>query len=166
MIKVDHLLELAEEEARAASAGAPRQARLRRSISTAYYSVFHALLGIVARKFVPGVHWKSRVLFYRSLEHGRTRDRCKRLGQNPLPQEEQAFFGWKSFPEELRSFSRTFVDLQELRHQADYDPDTTFTIHEAQEAANNARDAINNLRAAGNEMLIPFLSYLLLGLRR
>jgi selenocysteine lyase/cysteine desulfurase len=123
-------------------------------------------LGTVARKFVPGVHWKSRVLFYRSLDHNRTRERCKKLGQNPLPNEEQTFFGWPSFPAELRFFASEFVNLQELRHQSDYDPDVKFTNQEAQEAVDAARTAIANLRAAQEESLIPFLSYILFGLRR
>jgi hypothetical protein len=167
MINSDHLLELADEEARRPGAGAPRQANLRRSISTAYYAVFHELLGTVAKKFGRGV-WKSQVLFYRSLEHRRTRDRCKKLAQNPLSNEERDFFGWQSFPDALRFFASRFVDLQELRHQADYDPDTKFTAQEAQEAAADAREAIDNLRAVADqdEALIPFLSYLLLGLRQ
>jgi hypothetical protein len=166
VINPDHLLALADEEAQPAGAGAPRQANLRRSISTAYYSVFHELLGTVARKFVPGIHWKSRVLFYRALEHGQTRDRCKKLGQNPLPNAERDFFGWQCFPSELRFFASSFLNLQELRHRADYDPDTKFAIQEAQEAVDDARKAIANLRAAQDEALIPFLSYLLFGLRR
>lgn len=166
MLNPDHLLALADEEARPTGAGAPRQAYLRRSVSTAYYSVFHELLGTVARSFVAAAHWKSRVLFYRALDHGKARDRCKKLAQSPLALEEQAFFGFASFPDELRFFASRFVDLQELRHQADYDPDARFTTEEAQEAVEDARAAIANLRAAQDQALIPFLSYLLFGLRR
>jgi uncharacterized protein (UPF0332 family) len=166
MLDPDHLLDLASEEARAPAAGRPRKANLSRAVSTAYYAVFHQLLRAVATQFVTTPHWKSRVLFYRALEHGRTRDRCKRLGQNPLPAEEQNFFGWQCFSEDLRLFATEFVNLQELRHLADYDPESAFTLQEAQDAVAAARRAIANLRAAPDEMRIPFLSYLLFGLRR
>lgn len=166
MINWEHLLDLADEEAQAPQAGAPRQANLRRAISTAYYAIFHALLRKVAEKFVAGNQWKSRVLFYRSLEHAKTRDRCKRLGQNPLPNDEQSFFGVQSFPVEIRQFAIEFVNLQELRHQADYVPDTRFSVQDARGAASAAREAIEKLGQADDEHLIPFLSYLLLGLRR
>ncbi|HEX4158928.1 MAG TPA: hypothetical protein VHY79_10665 [Rhizomicrobium sp.] len=166
MLDVDHLVDLANEGARAPSVGRPRKANLSRAVSTAYYAVFHQLLRTVATKFVPQIHWKSRALFYRALEHGRTRDRCKRLGQNLLPTEEQNFFGLVSFLEELRLFATEFVNLQELRHLADYDPENAFTLQEAQDAVNAARRVIANLRAASDEMLVPFLSYLLFGLCR
>src|SRR4051812_26895121 len=114
----EHLLELAEQEANPEGAGAPRQAILRRAVSTAYYAVFHRLLWTTAESFVPARPslWKSRVLFYRALDHGRTRERCK-LGSNPLPKEEQALFGFQTFPPDLRLFADYFVRLQELRHK-------------------------------------------------
>jgi hypothetical protein len=166
MLDPEHLLELASEEAHAPSVGRPRQANLSRAVSTACYAVFHQLLRTVATRFVPQNQWKSRVLFYHALEHGRTRDRCKRLGQNPLPNEEQNFFGWQSFSGDLRLFAIEFVNLQELRHLADYDPENGFTLQEAQDAVTAARKAIINLRNSQDEMLVPFLSYLLFGLRR
>jgi hypothetical protein len=71
------------------------------------------------------------------------------------------------FPEGLRLFAAEFVSLQELRHEADCDPDTKFSVQEAQDAVDAARQAVEALRAAKDDSsLIPFLSYLLLGLRR
>jgi hypothetical protein len=166
MINADHLLDLADGESRAPLAGAPRQANLRRAISTAYYATFHELLGTAAQTFVAAAHWKSQVLFYRALDHGKCRDRCKKLGQNPLPNEEQSFFERACFPAGLRQFAIQFVRLQELRHEADYNPDTKFTIPDARDAVASARLAVGNLRNAGREDLIPFMGYVLLGLRR
>jgi len=167
MIRADHLLDLAREEAGSQAIGAPRQAVLRRSVSTAYYALFHELLSTVATSFVPANQWKSRVLFYRALDHGRTRDRCKRLGKDPLPDEERAFFEIQSFPRDIRFFANEFVRLQELRHQSDYDPDTRLARQEVQDAIDGAEQAIGTLRAAGNDIfLLPFLSYVLFGLRR
>jgi len=167
MINSDHLLDLAGMEARPSGEGAPRQAYLRRAVSTAYYEVFHAPLWTIATEFVGAAHWKTRVIFYRSVEHGKVRDRCKRLAHDPLPNDERLSLGLDRFPEGLRLFAAEFVSLQELRHEADCDPDTKFSVQEAQDAVDAARQAVEALRAAKDDSsLIPFLSYLLLGLRR
>ena len=166
MINPDHLLELVEKEVNVPAAGAPRQANLCRAISSAYCALFHELAQCIAKTFVGQTHWESKILFLRALEHGKTRDRCKRLGKNPLPDEESAFFKLKCFPEGLRNVANQFVKLQELRHVADYDPEAGFTKQEVKDAAAAARDAIGCLRNAEEGALLPFLSYLLFGLRR
>jgi hypothetical protein len=44
--------------------------------------------------------------------------------------------------------ARAFVELQEIRHKADYDPRAAFTRAEALEWVNKAEVAIARLRAA------------------
>jgi hypothetical protein len=165
MLNADHLIDLAEIESNPDGAGAPRQVVLRRAASTAYYATFHALLGQVAEAFVPATQWKSRVLFYRALEHRKTRDRCKRAGQSPLPKEEFDFFGTQGFAPEVRSFANGFVRLHELRNRCDYDPDFRIVKDQAQQAVEAARQAISDLRATSPADRVPFLSYLLFGIR-
>jgi hypothetical protein len=166
MINVEHLLDLADEESAISGAGAPRQANLRRAISTAYYAAFHELLGNIAETFVPAAHQKSRAIFLRALDHSKARERCKKLGQNPLPNDKRMFFGWTQFPVQIRLFATEFVNLQEMRHQADYDPEIKFSAQEARDTVDSARKAIVNLRNAPTEYVTPFLSYVLLGLRK
>ena len=48
----DHLLDQAERLTTAPGSGPPRQADLRRAISTAYYAVFHAIATDAADQFV------------------------------------------------------------------------------------------------------------------
>lgn len=165
MLDVEQLLELAQELADPSGAGAPRQVVLRRAVSTAYYAAFHALCGHAAGTFVTGGLRKSRALFYRSLEHGKSKDRCKRLGQNPLPGVERKFFAIPSFAQELRSFANTFVLLQEMRHRSDYDPDYKIAKAEAQEAVDDARQAMADLQSANPDQRNMFLAYVLFGLR-
>lgn len=167
MLNYNHLLELAETESNPPGMGAPRQATLRRAGSTAYYAVFHALLASTAISFVPQDLWKARVLFYRALEHSKTRDRCKRLGQNPLGQADQTFLGFPAFPQELRTFANGFVRLQELRHRCDYDPEFKLTKAkaQAQQIVADAREAIEQLEVANQDARVLFLGYLLFGLR-
>ena len=167
MLNPDHLLELANEEAQLHGAGAPRQAVLRRAVSSAYYALFHALMGCAAQVFVPAGYWKSRVLFYRALDHRTTRERCRRAGQNPLPQAESAFFDFEtgSFPDSLRFVANEFVRLQELRHRCDYDPDFKIAKEQVVDAIATARSAVDKLWAESPAYRVPFLSYLLFGLR-
>ncbi|AVL53981.1 hypothetical protein CEP88_16160 [Roseobacter denitrificans] len=95
------------------SARRPNQANLRRCISTCYYAVFHALAKTAADSLVGAT--KSRrpnkawVEVYRGLGHGACKDACKKAGQ-------------VSFPQEVHDFADAFIQLQEARHRADYDP--------------------------------------------
>jgi uncharacterized protein (UPF0332 family) len=164
MLNPEHLIELAQQEIHSQSTR-PRQAVLRRAVSTSYYAVFHGLLQQVAGSFVPDRSWKAHVLFYRALEHTKTRERCRRAGQNPLPKEEAAFFEFPRFPEELRFFADSFVDLQRLRHSCDYDPEFVLAKSEAQEAVASAQETLIRLRNADPESRRLFLAYLLFGLR-
>lgn len=163
----DHLLDLAEQETNPEGVGAPRQAVLRRAVSTAYYAMFHRLLWTTAESFVPARSslWKSRVLFYRALDHGRTRERCKRLGSNPLGKEEQALFGFRSFSDDLRLFANHFVRLQELRHRCDYDPTLKISKLQARQAVEDAKKAVSIFNMATPDDRTLFISYLLFGIR-
>jgi len=165
MVDVDHLLELAKDLADPPGAGAPRQVVLRRAVSTAYYALFHALCGHAAGTFVAQNVPKARTLFYRSLEHGKCKERCKKLGQNPLQTKEKAFFARGAFGAPLRTVANSFVELQEWRHNCDYDPDYKIAKVEALQAVDEARNAIAELKAANAVERSQFLAYLLLGLR-
>jgi hypothetical protein len=97
--------------------GRPRQGHLRRSISSAYYAMFHALARCCADLLIGGPGAKrskpawSQV--YRALDHGTARLACS----NEIM--------IAKFPREIQDFSDAFVQLQSKRHQADYDPDAT-----------------------------------------
>jgi uncharacterized protein (UPF0332 family) len=165
MPKPDDLLRFAEEGMRSRGAGAPRQAVLGRSISTAYYAVFHELLGQVSQTFVGSRDRKAWSLFYRSLDHAQSKNRCKRIGRPTLDDAEAKFFGIPSFGNELRIFANLFVQLQEQRHRCDYDPEFKVTKAQAQEWVDAAGQAIQALRQIERVERIRFLSYMLFGLR-
>ena len=165
MLETSHLIDLARDEANPAGMGAPRQVNLRRAVSTAYYAVFHALLGNVSETFVADNVPRSRALFYRAMEHGRAKDRCIKLGKNPLDQKESTFFQRPEFIPELRKFANAFVRLQELRHRSDYDPDYRLTRAQALQIVDDARQAIDDLHSSEGTQRNEFLAYLLLGLR-
>ena len=108
----EHLLQIATGLAEI-NTRRPRRADLCRSVSTAYYALFHCLAhtcadGLAGRLRSVGNRpmWRR---VYRALEHRQAKMRC----ENVPPQ----------FPEEMRHFGETFAELQRRRHFADYDPD-------------------------------------------
>jgi len=93
--------------------GQPRQTDLRRALSTAYYAAFHCLARSCA-DYMVGTNSKTRSKHawqqvYRSLEHGFSKNACN---DGAISQ----------FPKEIEDFANTFVEMQEKRHKADYDP--------------------------------------------
>ncbi len=97
--------------------GRPRQTDLQRAVSDAYYAMFHTLATCCADLLI-GIGYAARRLpewrqIYRALEHGYARQQCS--NRRALAQ----------FPAEIQRFGRHFAEAQQLRHLADYDPDTT-----------------------------------------
>src|SRR5437879_6207016 len=116
----------------------PRQADLRRAVSTAYYALFHAiarnnadlLVGVGPKR--PNKAWRR---LYRSIDHGPAKKRCGEVA------------GLK-FPPGIVRCANTFVALQEARHLADYDPTYSINQREAQTLVGQAGQAIKGRRGA------------------
>ena len=112
------LLRIAEQLASGAigsGVGRPRQAEMRRAISAAYYAMFHALARCCADTLVGSTParrsrraWRQT---YRALEHRFAKNQCAN----------QSVMG--RFPPQIQDFGELFVEMQRLRHIADYDPD-------------------------------------------
>lgn len=98
--------------------GRPRQARLRRAVSTAYYAMFNALCWSNADALVgrasTGPDADIWVEVYRSLQH---RDAKTRLASYSRLRHDRA----------VQNFARVFGNLQEQRVNADYNPLARFT---------------------------------------
>ncbi len=116
----------------------PLQDSLRRAVSTAYYAMFHALASSNADCLVGTPHdpltehaW-TRI--YRGLNHNTAR-------RNLL--QDQGLF---SLP--VRQFAAEFAQLQDLRHQADYDPNTIFTLPQTSNWIDRAESAIESFMQA------------------
>jgi uncharacterized protein (UPF0332 family) len=138
--------------------GRPRQTDLKRAASTAYYAMFHAACRLVANAFVGSSGqqqaqraWSGQqqaqrawTQAYRGVDHGHVKDRCKNksvIGRFPVP---------------LQNFANTFVDLQILRHEADYDPNKIVTRSGVIAEIDRAEQAIKDLRAVSNPDLRAF----------
>jgi hypothetical protein len=113
----------------------PRQADLRRSISTAATQKSAAWMRV-----------------HRNLNHLTAKKACSR------PELQGCSQG-------LAQFLAAFPRLQELRHQADYDPAARFKQGEALSAADDAERGLAGLQAAPRDEQLDFIT-LALGMTR
>lgn len=132
-----HLIELALLLAGAPAApGRPRQAMLKRSVSAAYYALFHALCHSNADALIgtSPAHRPAWLRTYRALEHGFARQQMTRHRAD--------------LPTALQTFAATFVTLQEQRHRADYDFAAKFLRPDVTRLIVRAEDAVTTFYAA------------------
>ena len=112
----------------------PTQADLRRAISTAYYAVFHTLAAsnaeLIAGQPQSSISTYAWERVYRRLDHGRA--------QNNL----RAVLNLLSPPGAF--FARTFIELQGMRQEADYDPNFSITRTRTLNTIAEAETAIRN----------------------
>jgi uncharacterized protein (UPF0332 family) len=155
----DHLL----EQAARLAAGRPRQAELRRAISTAYYRLFHFCLAAVADKFVGKTQRKTSryALVYRGIAHRTLRELCVEARKQKAASRYTQFIPDGGFSPGLHIFATGAMELQDSRHSADYDPQSQFDRREAQAAIQTARSAIEQFRAAPEDHRKLFLTLLL-----
>ncbi len=123
-------------------ANQPAPAAIRRAISDAYYAAFHALAASNADALIGAVQdpltSDAWVRIYRGLNHRQARTQ---LQQNRA-----------SFSASVQVFADLFRDLQNERHNADYNPRANFTAQTAATWLNNANAAIANfLQASRSE---------------
>ena len=111
----------------------PRQASLRRAVSTSYYAVFHLLSASSASQASPAVPIGLSDRVQRSLEHGSMKEAAKRFESGNLPDHIKPFVTIP-LPASLVSVARSFVRLQDARHKADYDVAQRFDRAAAQDA--------------------------------
>jgi uncharacterized protein (UPF0332 family) len=81
----------------------PKQANLRRAVSTAYYALFHLLISEAVN------YWRlkrQRTQLARSFDHRKMKGACHSC---------------RSQNADLKAIAEAFVDLQSARHLADYD---------------------------------------------
>ena len=101
------------ENARALAAldkGRPRQASLRRAVSTAYYALFQALCETCAAELVGwGKPWESFTPIFRAVEHGRAAQTLLQRNLATTP--------------DLQRLGFAFNELQSTREWADYNPE-------------------------------------------
>ena len=122
------LLQQAESLARLDPRGAPRQATLRRAVSSAYYAIFHYLVDESCRAIMGTQHSQQgyRHALARSFVHTTMKSACGSFGGGQLPDTIV-----KSLPKDpkgkytvaaaIQNISSLFKEVQLKRYLADYD---------------------------------------------
>lgn len=119
--------------------GRPRQALLRRAVSTAYYALFHLLIDEATRRIGlsgDGVKAHRRAIA-RSFKHAEMKRASRAFSSGNLHEA----LGNVVIPADLQAVATAFVELQEDRHQADYDVNRQFRKTEAVIRVEQAEEA-------------------------
>jgi hypothetical protein len=135
----------------------PEQASFRRSISTAYYALFHLLVQDAVQSWNASA--TARFGLERKFEHKTMKEVSNSVWRN-------SWRGWSTpslvVPRELEAVAQAFVKLQEARQQADYDNAKTWEPTAVQARLADARGAFANwdvirTHPAANEYLLSLL---------
>ncbi len=131
----------------------PRQAYLRRAISTAYYAVFHYLVDEVccAQIGTQNSQKEHRHSLARAFVHTSMRDACTSFAGGKLkasvikglPRDSTGNY---LIPSEIKNIAAIFAELQEKRHLADYDLSERFTKTEVLTLIDEAMIHVENFR--------------------
>ena len=136
----------------------PRQASLRRAVSTAYYSLFHLLVSSAISQ------WKSpqqRAQMARGFEHRAMKEASKKI-PNKQVDPADVFVA-----DHLKIVAKAFVELQQHRHAADYSYVEKWSRTEVQSHVDTAADALTSWKIIQNEELArDYLVSLLIKERR
>lgn len=123
------------------------QADLRRSVSSAYYAVFHLLISeAISHWDLPG----SRNTMARMFEHRMMKTVSRRFADPylyPFDKEDSKTVG------ALRDLATAFVQLQDNRHIADYDISTSWTKAQAFNRVESAGKAFSLWQSIRHEQI-------------
>jgi len=121
----------------------PRQASLRRAVSTAYYALFHLLI------YEATLNWKQKDLrptLSRHFSHGKMKSASQRQGKD----RERATPALSSpdptaeVQRQLSIVAKTFVETQAYRHTADYDNAESWTRIDTLAVIDNVKAAFES----------------------
>ena len=165
MLLPSDLLDVARLLAATEGSVAPSDAQLRRSVSTAYYALFHTVLKAAADRFsLPeGSNGSGYAILYRSYDHSRMKRVCDEIAKPALSPSLRRTLRRPAVYHRLRAFATAFVSLQQSRHIADYDPQVVLQIDDATEAIDEAERAIDDFSSSPQDEVFDILALLLAG---
>ena len=133
------LLVQAEELARR-DARRPRQANLRRAISSAYYALFHLLASEASALYAGEARLAARIT--RTFNHAEMKKASEMIANDKLPKGIHPPGGYVA-PDDLKDVANALIDLQDERHLADYDLNRKYRRREALNHVQTARRAFD-----------------------
>jgi uncharacterized protein (UPF0332 family) len=117
----------------------PKQANLRRAVSSAYYALFHLLAWEASALYAAERGLAARI--NRTLNHAEMKKASLMIANDKLPKAVQPPGGGYTSPPDLKSVAGIFASLQQARHEADYDLSRAFRRQEALDFVESARQA-------------------------
>jgi hypothetical protein len=123
----------------------PKQANLRRAISSTYYALFHLLVDEACRVQIGAQHAQApfRQVLGRAFVHTVMKEACRSFGGGTLRKGvAKGLPPGFTVPPEIRNLALTFVELQDLRHLADYDLTERFKRSEVLSLISQVEDRI------------------------
>jgi len=167
MIEPQQLLDHAASLIKKPNRGRYKETELRRSISASYYALFHAILREGADLTIGRSHRRSAAysIAYRSLDHTKLKRVCEEVRRSPLSARYRKALRISSFSNDILQVAFAVVKLQEWRHDAEYNPTSSFSFVDALFTNSMAHEAVIALERAPPEQKRLFISLLLFDVR-
>lgn len=135
---------------------------LRRAVSASYYAIFHQVNGDAVSLIAPNVPTETNHRIQRWFEHAEMKKVCGRFLPAKLIQPLRDLIG-ESASADLQNVSRSFIQLQDARHSADYDLSYNLTLKQSRQYVELAVSALQAWkRLAGSAEANIFILSLLL----
>ena len=123
----------------------PLQASLRRAISASYYALFHLLVDEATKRMFPGGDRAAlRGCLARAFLHGDMKKVAQQFSEGGVSPKLSPGMNGQAVQPELIGVAATFVDLQQARHEADYDTTRRFTRRDVVDLVDRAEQAFRD----------------------
>ena len=141
----------------------PTQASLRRSVSASYYALFHLLVDDATRLMLAGnARRPLRDSLARAFHHAAMKQTARAFAEKSIPPKLAAGLNREPVQRPLIDVAAAFVQLQDARHDADYNRARRFTRRETLDLADMAEQAFRDWRQVrGSLQADTFLTGLL-----
>jgi hypothetical protein len=123
----------------------PNEINFRRAISASYYGLFHQINGAAVDLIAPNVPTVTKHRIQRWFDHGEMKRICSRFLPAQLDQPLLDLIG-PSSTADLQTVARSFIQLQEARHRADYDLSYKLDLQQARQHVELAITAFESWR--------------------
>lgn len=125
----------------------PSQASLRHAVSASYYALFHLLIDEGTRLMLSG-HAREplRRCLARAFHHGTMKRASRQFSTGGVSEKLLSGYHPQALQQPLRRVASAFCDLQQARHEADYNLANRFTRQEALDLIDRAQEAFDDWR--------------------
>ena len=123
----------------------PRQASLRRSVSASYYALFHLLIDAAVKRAFPGKNRSVlRNYLARTISHSDIKNLAQDFSRPSVSENLCPVLNINTIDERLVFVAKAVIQLQNARHDADYNLNIKFVKSKAIEFAFMTKKAFNS----------------------